>query len=138
MSKKKTTATHNDPLAPTKTKTGASCLDAVKQLLKEGNGRIEIATLSAKVGGARRVRHAIWIARYAGIKLTAVRKGRVAEAYVQTTVADTPQTKAIPAAYKPHWNAKKQVAAPQAPAQKLAPVAKAAVKTVPQPVEAGA
>jgi len=92
-----------NPLSPTETKTSALCLAAVRELLVAGKGRFTLSGLSAKVGGTRRARHAIWIARYAGLKLDVVRNGRKAAEYVNSITTNVPQTKAIPAKFREAW-----------------------------------
>lgn len=102
MSRKKTV--HLDPMSPTKTKTSVLVLNTIKTLLERGNGRVNVSDLEAALGSMRQARHAVWLARYSGIKLNAIRVGRKVESYVNTITVDSPQTKHIPNVHKPHWN----------------------------------
>lgn len=137
MSKTKQTQLTLDPMAPTKTKTSVACLELLKALLKAGNGKVSVKDLAAKVGGPRRGRHAVWLARYVGIKLDPVRNGRVVEAYVHTGTYDVPQTKHIPVVFKSHWHSVREAKAAAAGVAKVQRpvVAKPAVVVAVAPVK---
>lgn len=102
MSRKKTV--HLDPMSPTKTPISSLGLKTVLALLERGNGKFLLSDLDAVLGSRRQSRNAVWVARYSGIKLDAIRVGRKVESYVNTITTDRPQTKHIPKVHKPHWN----------------------------------
>ena|SRR3990167_2464543 len=105
MGRPKKVAVH--PLELLNTKTNKPRMDLVKRLLQEGNGQFAFADLIKGCGNLRAARGAIWVARYSGIKLNAIRIGRKIDSYINTATLVAPQTKNVPKEFKSYWKNKK-------------------------------
>jgi hypothetical protein len=93
----------NDPMSCLQKAITVKSLATVKKLLEEGKGQLKAADLVTAMGSVRLMRHAIWAARYSGLKMVPLREGRKIISYVNTLSESTPQTKHIPKDMKPLW-----------------------------------